>query len=175
MKVVCLPWVLALAVVVSVPATAQSTTQTQERAVILAAETLRQRQPQVAVHDEGDTVRLVLPADILFQSDGTTLRGEADAILAAVVDVLVRVRTGTILIAGYTDGRGEPADNIRIALRRAEAVLGWLGAKSTINTARMRVVGYADRPVVSETTPDGRVDASAQARNRRVEIIAPAT
>jgi OmpA-OmpF porin, OOP family len=73
-------------------------------------------------------------------------------------------RADHVMITGYTDNVGEPADNSTLSLRRAEAVrdhLISLGADPT----KFQVSGAGEsNPVADNSTDEGR------AKNRRVEV-----
>ena len=70
----------------------------------------------------------------------------------------------TVIIAGHTDNVGNPDYNLRLGLRRAEAVKALL-VKYGVASERLRTESFGEtRPVATNDTEEGR------ARNRRVEF-----
>lgn len=68
-------------------------------------------------------------------------------------------------IEGHTDANGSEAHNLRLGLRRAEAVRRYLSAEHGLPLHRMSVISYGEsRPVSDNGTAEGR------AANRRVEV-----
>ncbi len=71
-----------------------------------------------------------------------------------------------IEIAGYTDNIGSQTYNLKLSLKRAQAVANILIRKYHINPKRISVKGYGEKyPLVPNTNPTNR------ALNRRVEIV----
>ena len=69
-----------------------------------------------------------------------------------------------ILISGYTDNVGKPADNLALSKGRAVAVVNYLLQKG-VNTARLSFKGLGEAdPVADNATEQGR------ALNRRTEL-----
>lgn len=68
-------------------------------------------------------------------------------------------------IQGHTDSTGPESYNLKLGLRRAEAVRRYLNSKHGIPLHRMSVISYGEsKPVADNSTREGR------AKNRRVEI-----
>ncbi|MDH5857385.1 OmpA family protein [Lampropedia aestuarii] len=69
-----------------------------------------------------------------------------------------------ILIAGHTDNVGAKSTNVRLSLKRAEAVMAALSSRG-VDASRMQAKGFGfDEPIADNRTKEG------QALNRRVEI-----
>jgi outer membrane protein OmpA-like peptidoglycan-associated protein len=103
---------------------------------------------------------------IEFDTGKATFRPEALPVLEQMLDQ-VAVSGLAVQISGHTDNVGEPAANLALSKRRAEAVGQWLqaNASSSFPTDRVRTRAYGDRqPVAANDTAEGR------ARNRRVDI-----
>ncbi|HUB59604.1 MAG TPA: DUF5723 family protein [Puia sp.] len=82
-----------------------------------------------------------------------------------VVDVLKDDSTLRMRIEGYTDSEGPDAREVKLSLRRAEAVARYLEMQG-IESSRLDVVGYGKtKPLAPNDTPEG------MARNRRVEMV----
>lgn len=79
----------------------------------------------------------------------------------------LRQRSGDspIRIEGHTDSKGDPAFNVRLGQRRAEAVKRWLVSNGGIDAARIRTQSLGEaKPAASNSSAAGRQ------RNRRVVI-----
>lgn len=67
-----------------------------------------------------------------------------------------------IQIEGHTDSNGSDADNMKLSIRRANAVKDYF-IRHGIDPSRLEVVGYGElRPMTNNATEEGR------AQNRRV-------
>lgn len=110
--------------------------------------------------------RLVLEG-MEFASESAVLPPAADDVLEALGPVLLRHPELRIEIQGHTDAVGSAAFNQDLSERRARAVLDELLARfPELDPERFRVRGYGEeRPVASNTTPEGRE------RNRRIELV----
>jgi OOP family OmpA-OmpF porin len=70
-----------------------------------------------------------------------------------------------VVIAGHTDNRGTKIYNLRLSLRRAEAIKAYLTQHFHISPYQTVIIGYGEtKPIASNQTPEGR------AKNRRVEV-----
>ena len=99
-----------------------------------------------------------------FDTAKATLLPESQAILDRVAASLAAYPDLKVEVAGYTDGRGARAANVRLSQARAQSVLDYLVGKG-IAAARLTARGYGpDRPIGDNATEEGR------ARNRRVEL-----
>ena len=68
-------------------------------------------------------------------------------------------------IEGYTDSEGPDAREIKLSLRRAQAVGRYLEMQG-VDASRMDIVGLGKtKPIAPNDTPEG------MARNRRVEMV----
>ena len=102
--------------------------------------------------------RVVLRSDVLFAVDSARLSASARARIRNVAHELDRRHANGLRVVGFTDSRGSSSYNLRLSLRRAEAVRDALGRNVTAS-------GLGEtHPVASNATAHGR------ALNRRVEI-----
>jgi outer membrane protein OmpA-like peptidoglycan-associated protein len=102
---------------------------------------------------------------IYFDFDKATIRAESEPVIAAIADALRKNPSCHITIAGYTDNTGDPAYNVDLSKRRAEAVAQELTHRYNVDATRLSTVGFgASRPKAANDTPEGR------AYNRRVEL-----
>ncbi|WP_460453821.1 OmpA family protein [Arenimonas aestuarii] len=101
---------------------------------------------------------------IYFDTAKADLRPESEATLRQVLGVLEADAGLRLVIAGHTDGEGEPAYNQGLSERRARAVVGWLAGQG-VDASRLSAEGHGEaRPVADNATEAGR------ALNRRVEV-----
>jgi outer membrane protein OmpA-like peptidoglycan-associated protein len=69
-----------------------------------------------------------------------------------------------ILISGFTDNVGKPADNLKLSTGRAVAVVNYLVAKG-LKKERLSFKGFGEtKPIATNDTEGGR------ALNRRTEL-----
>jgi outer membrane protein OmpA-like peptidoglycan-associated protein len=123
-------------------------------------------QPDLKVEDKSIT----LPADVLFAFDSDTIRTTAASSLAGVAQTIRNKKISRARIEGHADGRGDPAYNRALSLRRANAVKTWLVDKEGLGKVNFETVGYgADRTIAPETR-NGKDDPQGREKNRRVEI-----
>jgi outer membrane protein OmpA-like peptidoglycan-associated protein len=117
----------------------------------------------------GKQVRIALSADVLFDFDKADLKPEARPSLEKVVAVLKSYPKATATVEGHTDSKGDDAYNQKLSVRRADSVRKWLAANGA--SLRMATRGWGEKkPLVPNSTPDGKDDPEARQKNRRVEI-----
>ena len=106
----------------------------------------------------------VILRGVTFETGRAVLQLESFTVLNIVAQSLVANPAIRIEIAGYTDGTGSPATNLRLSQARAEVVRAYLVSKG-VAPGRMVARGYgASNPIAVNTTVEGR------AQNRRVEL-----
>ncbi len=116
------------------------------------------------IQRNADVLAVTFKADMLFDSDSSSLKAGAYDEISRVAQVLVQYPQTSITIAGHTDSRGTEAYNQQLSERRAQVVKNALAGQG-VNPARLTVVGYGEsRPVADNGTESGRQ------LNRRVEI-----
>lgn len=101
----------------------------------------------------------------LFDVGQYTLKPSATKVL---IDALIHIRAKSgwlIVVSGYTDNTGNPVNNQKLSLQRAESVRDWMIQTSDIAPSCFAVQGNGQaNPIASNNTAEGR------AKNRRVEI-----
>lgn len=113
--------------------------------------------------------RLLSNGRIDFETGTNRLAPTSTPVLDAVAALLASEPALNVEVEGHTDGRGNPAANRRLSLRRAQAVQAYLAARG-IDAARVYTVGSGStRPLVRAHTPE------AFELNRRIEfrVLAP--
>src|SRR6266516_2562676 len=106
----------------------------------------------------------VILRGVTFETGRAVLQLESFTVLNIVAQSLVANAAIRIEIAGYTDGTGSAATNLRLSQARAEVVRAYLVSRG-VSPTRMIARGYgASNPIAVNSTPEGR------AQNRRVEL-----
>lgn len=117
------------------------------------------------------TAPILMPTDLLFEYDSSTLKLEAAASLAKLGTLIARNAGSTFRIEGHTDSFGSDDYNKALSLRRAEEVRGWLQKTAGISPGRITTAGLGkSRLLVSSTR-----SVAEQQLNRRVEIVITAS
>ncbi|GGE56533.1 OmpA family lipoprotein [Streptosporangium jomthongense] len=118
----------------------------------------------VRVVRNGDEIELIMPGNITFDLNQTTIRPGFTDTLESVALVLKEFDKTIIQIEGHTDSSGSDSYNQLLSERRAGSVRDFL-LNQGIEPRRTRAVGYGERyPIASNDTPGGRE------QNRRVEL-----
>ncbi|PPK53055.1 OmpA family protein [Marinobacter persicus] len=118
----------------------------------------------VRVVRNGDQIDLIMPGNITFATDQSSIRPAFTDTLQSVALVLKEFDKTTIRIEGHTDSTGSDSYNQLLSERRASSVRDFL-LNQGIEPSRTRAVGYGERyPVASNETAAGRE------QNRRVEL-----
>ena len=110
--------------------------------------------------------KVTFQAETLFDFDKSVIKPEGRAVLNGFVTSLngSRAKYDTVIVIGHTDSIGSDAYNMRLGLRRAEAVKAYL-VSSGIDSRLIRTSSKGERePVADNKTAAGR------AKNRRVVI-----
>ncbi len=102
---------------------------------------------------------------IVFKTGKWDIEPASEEILEQAFNTLDQNKDVQVEIRGYTDNVGNPASNMRLSQRRADAVKAWL-VKKGIPADRVASKGYGDtNPIGDNKTADGRQ------KNRRIEFF----
>ena len=108
--------------------------------------------------------KVTFEADAFFDFDKSVLKPAGKAKLSDLVSKLQGTDIEVVLATGHTDSIGSDAYNMKLSLRRANAVKAFLVSKG-IPADRIFTEGKGEsKPVASNKTREGR------AKNRRVEV-----
>ncbi len=125
-------------------------------------------QGSVAIQTEGMKIIVHIMENASFDSGYADVRPEFVPVLAKIAE-LIDNNSGEVTIAGHTDN--VPISNVRfrsnweLSSSRAVSVTHELLKRSTIDAARVTIMGHADtRPRAPNDTPEDR------AKNRRVDV-----
>lgn len=114
---------------------------------------------------ETDRGLVMTLGDVLFKAASADLGPSANSTLLKVVHFLQLNPKRRIRIEGYTDNRGDAAENLALSTARAQAVGEFLQSLG-VDATRIEVVGYGEQYRVAENA-----SARGRAQNRRVEIL----
>ena len=108
---------------------------------------------------------IVLGAELLFETNQSTLRSEHFATLNSIADYLVSHPERAVNISGHTDTTGSEQHNLALSKRRADVVAEYLAANG-VDSNRVKTFGLGSaKPIDVNTTDEGRK------KNRRVELL----
>lgn len=118
----------------------------------------------VRVVRNGDQIELVMPGNITFDTNQSSIKPSFTGVLESVALVLKEFDKTIIQIEGHTDSTGSQSYNQLLSEQRASSVRDFL-LNQGIEPKRTRAVGYGQRyPIASNETAAGRE------QNRRVEL-----
>lgn len=105
---------------------------------------------------------------VAFDTDKFDLKPDALPILNKQADILTTYFPNvSVHVCGYTDSTGSDDHNLKLSLKRAEAVSSYLIARG-VGKGRLQTHGFGkEYAVEANTTPAGR------SLNRRTEVILP--
>lgn len=117
-------------------------------------------------------LRLVLPADALFQSKEGELDDAAVSPLTTLSELVAAIKPRQIVVIGYTDSVGDDAANLTLSRERAHAVALWLTTHAAKARPHFIEEGFGrTRPVAPNHNADGSDNPEGRAANRRIEIL----
>jgi outer membrane protein OmpA-like peptidoglycan-associated protein len=100
-----------------------------------------------------------------FESATTTLTPDSNPTVTNLIAILKAYPSAQVRLEGHTDTAGDPTENQRLSMARADAVKAAL-VSGGIAENRITTAGYgATRPTASNETEEGR------AQNRRLELV----
>jgi outer membrane protein OmpA-like peptidoglycan-associated protein len=133
------------------------------KVIPVAIDTIKSR-PTVAPIVKSDSL-IVLGAEVLFETNKSTLRSEHFETLSPIVDYLLSHRERSMKISGHTDNVGSEAHNLKLSKQRADVVAEYL-VSNGVDIDRVETFGLGStKPIAVNTTDDGRK------KNRRVELL----
>jgi outer membrane protein OmpA-like peptidoglycan-associated protein len=108
---------------------------------------------------------IVLGAELLFETNKSTLRSEHFVMLNPLVGYLVAHPERAVKISGHTDNTGNEAHNLSLSKKRADVVAEYL-VNNGVDVTRVATSGFGSaKPIADKTTEEGRK------KNRRVELL----
>ncbi|MCV4290275.1 OmpA family protein [Pseudomonas capsici] len=118
----------------------------------------------VEVQRQGDQIKLIMPGNITFATDSSSIASSFYSPLNNLANSLKQFNQNNIEIVGYTDSTGSRQHNMDLSQQRAQSVSTYLTSQG-VDPARLSVRGAGpDQPIASNADVNGR------AQNRRVEV-----
>jgi len=119
---------------------------------------------RIQIINNGNTLIVRMPDDVLFDIDSATVKPSLQSDLAVLAQSLQRYPGSTVQIVGHTDNTGSAQHNQDLSVRRANSVRSVL-VGAGVPAGRIASFGQGeDAPIASNLTVEGR------AQNRRVDI-----
>ncbi len=129
-------------------------------------------QQQLGAQTTEREVRIVLPADVLFDFDKANIRPDAADALQQTLTVIRYDKDVPIRINGHTDSKGTDAYNQTLLEQRSQSVQQWLITQGNVSAARLTTQGFGEsQPRAQNTQSDGSDNPVGRQLNRRVEIV----
>lgn len=101
-----------------------------------------------------------------FPSGKSVIEPKYFGLLSKVRKSFSLFKNCAVVIEGHTDSVGSDAVNQKLSEARAEAVMEYILANSSIPKSRINAIGYGEtKPVASNETTAG------QAKNRRIDVV----
>jgi outer membrane protein OmpA-like peptidoglycan-associated protein len=108
---------------------------------------------------------IVLGAELLFETNKSTLRSDHFAALNPIVEYLILHPERLVKISGHTDNTGSKEYNLTLSKKRADVVAEYLVGNG-VDISRVETFGFgSEKPLVKTNTDEGRK------KNRRVELL----
>ena len=118
----------------------------------------------VGVQRVGDTIKLIMPGNITFDTGSSVIMSGFTSVLDSVALVAKEFDKTLMQVNGYTDSTGSFQTNQTLSEQRAGSVARYF-MNEGVASSRIRATGYGPRdPIADNSTASGR------AQNRRVEI-----
>ena len=113
---------------------------------------------------QGNRVSLQYKEPIHFGHNSAVIENVSKSDINTTATILKKYPDSKVVVKGYTDSLGNPAYNVDLSQRRAQAVADEL-IKQGVKAENVTAIGYgAANPVASNDTVEGR------RQNRRVEL-----
>jgi len=113
----------------------------------------------VRIRKQGDSIFLVTPGDITFDTGSSIINPEFEEILDSIAIVLKEYADTSVEIGGHCDGRGSIEANQLLSTQRANSVASYLRTHG-VKGSRITAIGYG------KSAAQGKDDA----QSRRVDI-----
>ena len=113
---------------------------------------------------QGNKVSLQYREPIHFGHNSAVIENASQSDISTTASILKKYPDSKVIVKGYTDSLGNPAYNVDLSQRRAQAVADEL-IKQGVKAENVTAIGYgAANPVATNDTIEGR------RQNRRVEL-----
>ncbi len=103
---------------------------------------------------------------IYFDHDSYVVKPESEPAIEVIEKMLKANKNLNVYVVGHTDATGEPAYNLELSRKRAQAIADQLIKKYSISPKRLKAEGVGPlSPISTNRTEEGK------ALNRRVELV----
>ena len=136
---------------------------TEDRCPEVKGDTDNNGCPEVKKEDQ-ETLDFAM-TNVEFQTGSDELTMSSKDVLNKIADIMKRYKGYRLIINGHTDNIGDPAKNLELSKRRAEACFNYLFIQG-INPTVLSYTGYGDAQPVADNKSD-----AGRRQNRRVEFI----
>lgn len=110
--------------------------------------------------------KIKLSAEVLFDFDSDVIKPEAKVHLDRINKIISQSKYKMVQVFGHTDSIGSDEYNMKLSVRRAEAVKKYLNSEFGIDLSKLESAGKGEKePVADNRNAQGRL------ANRRVEFI----
>ena len=113
----------------------------------------------------------IVEADAAFGFDSAELNRRGRKALEECAYFLNMREEERVMIAGYTDSKGDDSYNMRLSERRAETVRKWFQAHKVLGAETFKIDARGESDPIAPNSLNGRDNPAGRAKNRRVEII----
>ena len=115
--------------------------------------------------DDSELPKTFVFENLNFEFGTTKTTPESKKTVDDLLAILKAFPNTEISLEGHTDNVGEPAANLELSQRRAEAIAAVLSVQG-VDDSRIKTAGWGEqRPIASNETEEGR------AENRRLELV----
>lgn len=136
----------------------------REDAVKAVRDAFGKDEAEVVVTPEGDVVLRVF--GLAFGVGSADLGKGQEKLAGKITDALARFPGAPVTVEGHTDDSGGREANLKLSLRRAEAVARLLEGRLGLAEGAIATAGHGpDRPIATNGTKAGK------ARNRRIDVV----
>lgn len=125
---------------------------------------------QETIAEDDDLFKKLKLQPIYFDFDKATIRPDAAAELAQVVEVLKLYPNINLDIRSHTDSRGNDAYNMKLSDRRAKATMQWM-IDQGIDKSRLAGKGYGESQLINACKNGVPCSKEQHQENRRSEFI----
>ncbi|MBN1113635.1 MAG: OmpA family protein [Bacteroidales bacterium] len=112
----------------------------------------------------GEGIKVTLDSGLLFDFNKADIQEKSKESLAKFAKIVNNYKDTNIILEGHTDNVGDQEYNLRLSLRRAQAVGDFI-KDLKVDVARITEFGYGE---IQPITDNG--DEAGRSQNRRVEI-----
>jgi intracellular multiplication protein IcmN len=119
----------------------------------------------IRVIQAGQTMRVMLPSDKLFNPHSANFTRAATPMLNTLAQLMATLETTSVEVAGFTDVEPSAMQNNALSTRQAQLVADYLWSRG-VDARLLYAVGYGSSHLTSPGLPGGFKNSA----NRRIEV-----